>query len=397
MRIAIDTLWERGDSKASSAVDYLVNLCKYLPEVGPQHEYYILVGNRSAHRFVDLTRSNMHLVNCLFSNDRRLLRILGQQSIVPVRLWSLGIDALFAAGNVCPLVGGYCRVLKINTLQHYHAPHMIGAAKSTYRKAAFAASARVADAIVANSSTTKQEICSLVGIEEKKVKTVWEAVDECFRPASPEERKLVRERFGLTKRYLLFSSTLWPYKNAHTLIRAFGSLVRQYHPDVELVIAGRVDELSYKAQLDSIVTEEALSGLVRFLGAVLNREMPALYSAAEMLVYPSLAETFGKPLVEAMRCDLPVIASRASCIPEILGGSGVLVDPNDINALANAMHQVLTDEAMRSDLIERGRKQGSKFSWPESALQTLEVIESTYRSWYQHRHSRQRPIRESTL
>jgi len=112
MRIAIDTLWERGDSKASSAVDYLVNLCKYLPEVGPQHEYYILVGNRSAHRFVDLTRSNMHLVNCLFSNDRRLLRILGQQSIVPVRLWSLGIDALFAAGNVCPLVGGYCRVLR---------------------------------------------------------------------------------------------------------------------------------------------------------------------------------------------------------------------------------------------------------------------------------------------
>jgi len=381
MRIAIDTLFERGDNQASSAVDYLVNLCSYLPQAGPEHQYFILVGRHSAHRYKHLVRENVHLVDCVFANDYRMLRILTQQSLVPIRLRQLKIDALFAAGNVCPLIGQFCRVLKINTLHHFSAPQMLGRAKSTYRKVAFGLSARAADRIVANSSATRDDICSLLKVDPDKVTTVWEAVDDSFMPASDEAKQRLIERLNLHRPFLLFSSTLWPYKNAHTLLRAYGNLVRNHGIQSDLVFAGRTDEISYRKQLDEIVREERLAKRVHFLGLLPNREMPALYSAATMLVYPSLSETFGKPLVEAMRCGLPVIASNASCIPEILGGAGLLIDPNDAGDISKAIYRVLTDDVLRRQLIERGRERGQAFSWEESARQTLNVIESSFEEW----------------
>ncbi len=381
MRIAIDTLYERGDSQSSSAVDYLVNLATYLPQVGPQHDYYMLVSSRSAHRYRDLIRENVHLVDCFFANDRRLLRIAAQQTIVPLRLHWLGVDVLFAPGNVVPLVGDFCRILKINTLHHFRTPKQIGRTRSVYRTVAFGAAARAADCILANSSVTSDDICRFLKVDARKVKTVWEAVDECFVPASLDATRQVRERFNLRRSFVLFCSTLWPYKNAHVLIRAYSLAVRRYDIDSDLIFVGREDKASYKAQLDALIQEEGVQGRVRFLGLVPNRDMPPLYSAASMLVFPSLSETFGKPLVEAMRCDLPVIASNVSCIPEILGGAGLLVDPNDVEGIADAIYSVLTDSALRASLIERGRRRGSCFSWEKSAQETLEVIENTYAGW----------------
>ena len=253
-----------------------------------------------------------------------------------------------------------------------------------YRKYAFEASARAADVILANSSATRDDICSYINVDQSKVKTVWEAVDDCFRPAADEAKRQLMERFKLRRPFLLFSSNLWPYKNAHVLLRAYGILIRESKADVDLVFAGRADEITYRQQLDKIAEEENVSERVHFLGMIPNREMPALYSAATMLVYPSLSETFGKPLVEAMRCDLPIVASDASCIPEILGGAGLLVDPNEAQQIANAIYSVLTNDALRNDLVSRGRERSQLFSWEESARRTLEVIESTYEAWHFH-------------
>jgi glycosyltransferase involved in cell wall biosynthesis len=388
VNIAIDTLYERGDSNSSSAVDYLVNLGTHLPQAGPQHEYYMLVSPRSAHRYRELVRDNVHLVNCLFANDRRLLRIVAQQTVVPLRLHRLGVDALFAAGNVCPLVGDFCRILKINTLHHFRTPKLIGRTRSLYRTVAFGAAARAADCILANSSVTRDDICQFLKVDAGKVKTVWEAVDECFVPASLDSQRQVLERFNLRPSFLLFCSTLWPYKNAHVLIRAYGLAVRRHNIEPDLIFVGREDKASYKAQLDAIVQEEGLQERVRFLGVVPNRDMPPLYSAASMLVFPSLSETFGKPLVEAMLCDLPVIASNVSCIPEILGGAGLLIDPNDVEEMATAIYRLLTDQALRTSLIERGRQRGRCFSWPKAAQETLEIIENTHAKWRRDREAK---------
>jgi glycosyltransferase involved in cell wall biosynthesis len=380
VRIAIDTLFEHA-TEPSSAVDYLVNLAAYLPKVGPQHSYYLLVGRSSSGRFRLLQRDNVHLVNCLVSNEHRELRILVQQSVIPWHMKHLKLDVLFAPGNVCPIIGNYCRVLKINTMHHYHTPKMIGYLRSFYRTAAFSLSAKVADSIMANSGSTRDEICHYLHVDEKKVKMVWEAVDACFGPTSAEEIGLMRQRYELHREYILFSSTLWEYKNPETLIRAFAKVINEKRLDYDLLFAGRSDDAPYEAKLKQLSQQTGVGDRVRFLGFIPNHDMPPLYSGARVFVYPSLSETFGKPLVEAMLCGVPIVASNTSCIPEVLGGAGLLVDPLDADQMAGAIWRAAVDESLRGGLVSRGYERGKCFSWPVAAQQILAAIEETFNQW----------------
>jgi len=380
MRIAIDTLFEHA-TKPSSAVDYLVNLATYLPRVGPQHSYYFLVGSQAAERFTGLLRDKVSLVNCMVSNEHRALRILIQQSVIPWHMKRLKLDVLYAAGNVCPIAGDFCRALKINTMHHCRTPKMIGYLRSCYRTAAFSLSARAADIIMANSRYERDDICHFLGVEDGKVKVIWEAVDACFVPSSADEIHRVRERYGLQREYILFSSTLWRYKNPETLIRAFAKVVAEKRLEYDLVFAGRSDDAPYEAGLKQLAAQQGVGERVRFLGFIPNRSMPPLYSGARVFVYPSLCETFGKPLVEAMRCGVPIVASGTSCIPEILGGAGLLVDPLDADEMANAIWRAAADESLREELIARGHERSDCFSWQVHARQTLDTIEETFLRW----------------
>jgi glycosyltransferase involved in cell wall biosynthesis len=380
VRIAIDTLFEHA-TEPSSAVDYLLNLAEYLPRVGPQHSYYLFVGRRASERFRSLLRDNVRMVNCMVSNEHRALRILIQQSVIPWHMKRLKLDVLFAPGNVCPLVGNFCRVLKINTMHHYRTPKMIGYLRSSYRTTAFSLSAKVADSIMANSSSTRDEICHFLGVNDKKVKMVWEAADACFGPSPAEQINLVRQRYRLNRKYVLFSSTLWQYKNPETLIRAFAKMVIEKHLDYDLVIAGRSDDALYEAKLRELAHLTGVGDRVRFLGFIPNRDMPPLYSGARVFVYPSLAETFGKPLVEAMRCGVPIVGSDTTCIPEILGGAGLLVGPLDVEQMATAIYRAAVDELLRGELISRGYERGKCFSWQVAAEQILATIEETFTQW----------------
>lgn len=389
MKIAIDTLFEHPDHP-TSAIDYLVNLVAFLPTVGPTHEFFALVSPRNRFRFENGHHSNLHLVDCGFSNESRPLRILAQQSVIPAQMRRHGIDVLFAAGNVCPAFGRFCRVLKINTLHHILTPELIGWARSRYRKYAFASSARRADHIVANSSVTKVDICRFMDISEEKVSVVWEAVDDVFKPSSQAEKDRFLSNFRLRSDYILFVSSLWPYKNPEALIHAFSLLAQQSLANTDLVIVGR-DENSYQRKLEELAENLGLRERIKFLGAIPNREMPAVYSGARVLVYPSLAETFGKPLVEAMRCGVPIVASDVTSIPEVLGDAGSLVDPKDVQQLAAAIHCAATDESLRREMINRGLRRGECFSWTAAARQTLRVIEEAFARWPRRKDSAKPP------
>jgi glycosyltransferase involved in cell wall biosynthesis len=379
MKIAIDTLFEHPE-RPSSAIDYLVNLIATLPGAAPQHDFYALTSPRNRRHFQNGHHSNLHLIDCGISNEIRPLRILAQQSVIPAQMRRYKIDVLFAAGNVCPAVGHFCRVLKINTLHHVLTPEMIGWTRSQYRKYAFAASARRADHIVANSSVTKADICRFMKIPGEKVSVVWEAVDEVFQPSSQAEKDRFLSNSRLRAGYILFVSSLWPYKNPEALIRAFSLLARQSLADADLVIVGR-DENSYQRKLEQLAENLGVRERTRFLGAIPNREMPAVYSAARVFVYPSRAETFGKPLVEAMRCGVPTVASDATSIPEVLGDAGLLVNPDNVEQLAAAIYRAATDEALRRELIDRGLRRGEHFTWTAAAQQTLQIMEEAFARW----------------
>jgi len=383
MRIAIDTLFEHPD-RPSSAVDYLKNLAKYLPRAGPEHSYYLFVSRRNARHFRDLQNLNIRLVNCLASNEHVALRILVQQSLLPIQMHRRRFDVLFSPGNVCPLLGDFCRILKINTLHHYHTPKLIGRTRSAYRRVAFLKSAEKADRVIANTSATKKEIHQFLGVPESKISIVAEASYDFYRPLSDDQTRGVRERYGLNRSYILFASTLYPYKNAETLIRAFAKLTAPEPGDLELVIAGR-DCDSQQVKLEAIAWGLGVRREVRFLGFVPPEDLAFLYSGARVFVYPSLAETFGKPLVEAMCCGVPIVASNTTCIPEVVGDAGILVNPLDVEQMANAIQEAAVNNKLRTSLIICGLERARQFSWGTSARETLRVIEEAANERYRQR------------
>jgi len=142
------------------------------------------------------------------------------------------------------------------------------------------------------------------------------------------------------------------------------------------VIAGR-DYNSYQSQLEALANRLNVAARVRFLGFVSPEDLPSLYSRARVFVYPSLMETFGKPLVEAMGCGVPVVASNTSSIPEVLGNAGILVDPKDVDEMCRAIQDASTNASLRADLVARGLERARHFSWQVSAEETLRVIETT--------------------
>ncbi len=374
LRIGYDTLVEN-PVNPSSAINYLVSVLRTLVEVGPDHQYFVFVSPKNRHLF-NLQASNVTWINCFVSNENIPLRILAQQILIPIYAWRYKLDVLYMI-NQLPLFSPCATVVKTASLHHHLEPETYKHVplRLWWRRFIFDVSARRATRVIANTSSTKTEICRLMKVSPDKVDVVFEAVSESFGCTSckSEYRELVRRDYGLERDYILFVSDLWPYKNPDGAIRAFARQYADYHDDLDLVFVGPDEYMGMIPGLRELARSEGVNERVHFLGRIPNEKMIPLYCAATVMFYPSFAETFGKPVIEAMRCNLPVVTARSSCLPEIVGDAGLLVDPRNIEEMAKALHQAATDQALRRDFIERGIRRCSEFSWHSTAMHTLET------------------------
>lgn len=245
-----------------------------------------------------------------------------------------------------------------------------------------AVAARQAHAIIADSECSKRDIVRLLGIPPQRVRVIYLAAEERFQPVQDEAWLAgMRRHYGLPERYVLYLGGFDQRKNVPTLIRAFARAREALGDSHCLVIAGQLPERESPLFPDPrrVVAELGLEEAVVFVGWVAEEDKPTLYSGATCFVYPSLYEGFGLPPLEAMACGVPVIASDASSLPEVVGGAGLLVAPQDADALAEAMITVLSDEDLRASLRQRGITQAEKFSWEKTARETLEVYQEMAR------------------
>ncbi|MEW5718373.1 MAG: glycosyltransferase family 1 protein [Chloroflexota bacterium] len=232
--------------------------------------------------------------------------------------------------------------------------------------------ARRADHIIAVSESTKRDTIRLLGVPESKVTVIHEAAHPLFEPIADDSAgEFVRAHYNLPSEFILFVGTIEPRKNLPTLLRAFRRLRDNYKSEAVLAIAGNRGWLV--EQVDQVIAELRLGDTVRFLGNVRNEELVYLYNAAKLFVFPSLYEGFGLPPLEAMACGTPVIVSNVSSLPEVVGDAGLLIDPEDVEALTVAMWRVLTDDKLRRELSEKGLKRAQTFSWERAAHETLAV------------------------
>jgi glycosyltransferase involved in cell wall biosynthesis len=175
----------------------------------------------------------------------------------------------------------------------------------------------------------------------------------------------VKERYQIRGRYILYAGNIKPHKNLDRLITAFGQVKQMPgHEDVKLLIIG--DEVNKYGSLRRSMEAAGVRQDVRFFGFVPDHTLSALYRMASVFAFPSLYEGFGLPPLEAMACDTPVVTSRISSLPEVVGDAAVLVDPYDVDDIAQALGRVLDDESLRKDLVRRGHDRVRQFSWERS-------------------------------
>jgi glycosyltransferase involved in cell wall biosynthesis len=373
MKIGIDTLFE-SPKFPTGATGYMINLLRALAQIDRGNEYFIFVSDANRHLY-DVRQENFHYVTCWASNERRAARIATQQFQTPGLARKYGISVFNSPGNTAPLFLPCKSVLTIKTMHHYHFSEVIGWQRTLFRRAMVQLSARRADLIIANSISNRNDIIDFLNVPAERVAIIHEAVDRsCFRCDldSDEVTEDLRNK-GITVPYILNVSSIWPYKNQMTLLEAYAALVEKYQIPHQLVLVGAGDEPEYVAAVHRAVQAHGLEARVRFTGYLPHLEIVPLYYGADVFVYPSLFETFGLTLLEAMACGTPIISSDRSSLPEILGDAGLLVNPEEPGAIAAAILRVISDSKLRSDLVERGTRRVNDFSWEKTARETRDA------------------------
>jgi glycosyltransferase involved in cell wall biosynthesis len=233
-----------------------------------------------------------------------------------------------------------------------------------------------ASKIITISNFSKTEILKFLDIPEEKIEVIYPGVTVNEPKYSNSDEEKLLSKYQLSGSYILFVGTIEPRKNIDVLLKAFEILLQKHKDRYELVIVGRLG-WKYEEFLRKLRSSRAQSR-IRMLGYVPDNDLPFIYKHASLFVYPSIYEGFGLPVLEAMANEVPVITSNLSSLPEVAGDAALLVNPHDEEQIAEMIDKVLSDSELRRQLIKRGRERVKKFSWMETAKQTLKLYEEVY-------------------
>jgi len=368
MRIAID--YTAAVRQRGGIGRYTRELVQALAALDQANEYVLLVQDRPGR--AEAPAPNFRLRSTGLSEPwlTRLWQRLGLP--LPVEVFTGPVDIFHSPDFVLPPTRrGTRTLLTVHDLSFIRDPDSAPPALRAYLERVVPRSVARADHILADSAATRHDLITLYDVPGEKVSVVYSGVNAAFRPVRDAARLAeVCARYGLRRPYILSLGTLQPRKNYIRLIRAFACARRSPAlRDHQLAIVGGKGWL-YEA-IFAEVERLGLHDSVLFPGFVADADLPALYSAAALFVYPSLYEGFGLPVLEAMACGTPTVVSNASSLPEVAGDAALLVDPHDEAALAQALEQALSDDGLRARLVAQGFEQARRFTWAAAAGQLL--------------------------
>jgi len=229
--------------------------------------------------------------------------------------------------------------------------------------------------IIAISDNTKRDLCRLFSIPDSRVTVIHLGVGEEFTPCHDERLlRVIKEKYSLPGRYLLYVGNFFPFKNIERLFDALVMLEKAHDYSIPLVIGGHIHPF-FRETLINDIKERKLEQRVLLIGYVESGELPVIYAGAELFVYPSLYEGFGLPPLEAMACGTPVACSRSSSLPEVVGTSALLFDPLSSDQIAGTIKEILENSALKEKLREEGLRRAEGFTWKTCAEKTLELYQ----------------------
>ncbi|MCL4255841.1 MAG: glycosyltransferase family 4 protein [Anaerolineae bacterium] len=255
-------------------------------------------------------------------------------------------------------------IVTIHDLSYIRVPETASPSLKKYLDVVVPRSIARATHVHAVSETTRQDIITLYNTPPEKVSVIFNAVEPRFKPVDISKAILTKYHIPDAP-YIISVGTVQPRKNYSRLVKSLVQLCRKH--DVHLVIAGGRGWL--EDEFYATIQQTGMTDYVHVTGFVADEDLPALYSGAVCMAYPSLYEGFGIPVLEAMACGVPVLTSTTSSLPEVAGDSAILVNPYDIDAIQDGLERLISDQDLRETLSQKGLSQAQKFTWEQSARQ----------------------------
>ena len=363
MRIGIDTRLSYHQPAGISR--YTWHLLRAIAELNKDDEFVVFQHRKQPESLIQQANFQRRT---LYAPVHRGL----EQFMLPLELMRYGLDLLHSTDFIPPLYSAIPSVITVHDLAFLHWPNFLTKDSAAYYGQIDRA-VRHARHIIVPSQSTKQDLIGILGTPDTKVSIIYEAPNPTFRPLPIETtRKAVTKQFGIPYSYIFFISTIEPRKNVNGLLTAFRHLLDKYNvTDTGLVLAGSPGWL-YDETME-LVKKLNLEEKTFFLGRITDEDLHNLYVGARFHIHPAHYEGFGLPPLEAMACGTPTIVSNVSSLPEVVNDAALLVDPKDTEEIAVAMHRLLTDQDLYTELRDKGLKRAGCFNWELAARSTLDV------------------------
>ncbi len=361
-----------------------------LLEIDYSNQYTVLIPSEARFDFDLAGHKNFEMINCdgpayFFNRLVEKLGLNGDEAFHDIKIAGHSIHcdvAISLAGYTNPDLMRLPTVLVVPDIQHEYFPQYFSTEELDNRKKAFNSSIDNAQLICAISAFTRQTLIEKRRVADDRITVTPLAVDpQFFQPPSVVMQKSVLKRYGLEPGFLFYPAATWPHKNHLGLVQALELLRDRMGIRIDLVCCGSAKEA--KSDIQAAIQQNNLLDQVHFLGYIPRELLASLYHQANALVFPSLFEGFGMPLLEAMACGCPVLCSNTTSLPEVGGDAAIFFDPADTTSIALAVQRLLQNDLARQALIARGRIRVQEYSWKRFTLQVLQqafFVVNGYRS-----------------
>jgi len=343
---------------------YLKHLLDEIQKIDHQNDYYLISNGP-----IDYDVKNSRWSKTVGRLERKLLSTLWMQVNVPVIAVKMNFDLFWGSRHHLPLLlpPGIRTVVTVHDVVNRRYPGTMALPNLFVERLLMKLSLKRSDAIIADSRSTATDIEGELGISAKKIDTI-----HLGTPILPKEPECgSKQSIDVPGRYFLFVGTLDPRKNFERIFKAF-ELLKPLSKRLHLVIVG--GEGWKNRVFIEMVSKHPLKAQIHMPGYLPRNQLVSYYKNALCLMFPSLYEGFGFPILEAMSCGTPVITSNVSSMKEVAGNAALLVNPYDTDAISEAMHRLLGDEPLRESLIKKGFQRAKEFSWKKCANETLKII-----------------------
>ncbi len=362
---------------------YLLNLLRALQNIDAQNDYWVLCDPVASAR-LSVSRPNFKLQQLRIEKPsskwfiRGVFKCLSGYDILNWQLKDLAVDIIHhPLTTLNPSGLPHPAVLTFHDLQHEFFPQHFTKAELNKRRREYFFSVHKARAVIAISQHVKDCLIDRYDVPVEKIHVVYHGYSGRFKMVENKENlSAIAAKYSLARPFMIYPAATWSHKNHLRLLGAVKVMVDRGRFNGELLLTGA--SMGFHSQVVGEIDRLGLEGVVRWLGCVPGEDLPSLYNLARMMVFPSLFEGFGLPVIEAMACGCPAAISNTTALPEIAGGAAALFDAESIEDIAETIGQVWEDETLRDTLLRSGLERVCEFSWEKSALETVEVYRNVY-------------------